>query len=301
MATALTLRDGDHALATVYPELGGWLVRYAKRLPGHGLVEALHCPEEVIARYPERMWGGNPLLFPHVSFNTAQGKEGQYELNGRLWQSPQHGFARRVPWQVTAQSESSVTLELTDSELTRPSYPFAFRHEVIYRLTGGRLELLQSVENLDSQPLPFSTGIHPYLAVPIIPGGERNRCFIRISRATRFNQIGKAESFFEEPFPAQELSAGVDVSGTVFLGEFAEKELALVDPAAGLETVVNFAASPEYRFAALWSRNTEESFYCLEPWTALPNSFGRGDGEVIVLPPGGKFHATIWLDVREVR
>ena len=91
---------------------------------------------------------------------------------------------------------------------------------------------------------------------------------------------------------------GVDVSGTLFLCEFAEKEIALVDPVAGLESVINFAASPAYRFAALWSRSTTEAFYCLEPWTALPNSFGRGDGEVIVLQPGETFRASLWMDVR---
>ena len=168
MADPITLRDGDDALATVHPELGGWLVRYAKRLPGRGLVDTLYCADEVVARYPDRMWAGNPPLFPHVSFNVAQGKEGQYELNGRLWQSPQHGFARRVPWTVAAQTASSVTLELTDSERTRPSYPFAFRHALTYRLAGGRLELEQAVENLDTAPLPFSTGFHPYFAVPLV-------------------------------------------------------------------------------------------------------------------------------------
>lgn len=298
MATLITLREGNDALATVYPELGGWLVRYAKRLPGHGLVDALYAADEVVARYPDRMWAGNPPLFPHVSFNVAQGKEGQYELNGQLWQSPQHGFARRVPWTVAAQSETCVTLELTDSERTRPSFPFAFRHTLTYRLAGGRLELDQTIENRDSQPLPFSTGFHPYFAVPLAPGGERNRCFVRLPRATRFNQVGKAESFFAEPFPAQNLNVGVDVSGTLFLGEFAEKELALVDPVAGLESVINFAASPAYRYAALWSKSGAEPYYCLEPWTALPNSFGRTDGEVVVLPPGETFRASLWLDVR---
>jgi galactose mutarotase-like enzyme len=298
MATPLTLLDGDRAQATVYPELGGWLVRYAKHLPRHGWVEALNPPAEVIARYPDRMWAGNPVLFPHVSYNVAQGKEGQYELNGRLYQSPQHGFARRVPWTVTAQSPDRVTLELTDSERTRPSYPFAFRHTLTYRLANGRLELDQTIENRDPAPLPFSAGFHPYFNVPLTPGGERNRCHIRIPRATRYNPIGQAESFFAEPFPAQNLGAGVDVSGTVFLGEFAEKELALVDPAAGLESVINFAAAPAYRFAALWSHGPGENFYCLEPWTALPNSFGRPDGEITVLPPGETFHAHLWIDVR---
>ena len=44
MADPITLRDGDDALATVHPELGGWLVRYAKRLPGRGLVTRSIAP-----------------------------------------------------------------------------------------------------------------------------------------------------------------------------------------------------------------------------------------------------------------
>ncbi len=43
------------------------------------------------------MWAGDSVLFPHVSFNDTQGHEGQDELNSELFQSPQHGFSRRVP------------------------------------------------------------------------------------------------------------------------------------------------------------------------------------------------------------
>ena len=300
MSGPITLREGDDAIATIYPELGGWLVRYARRIPGRGWVEVLHAPDEVVARYPNRMWAGNPVLFPHVSYNVAQGKEGQYELDGKLWQSPQHGFARRVPWSVASRTGTSATLELTDSEKTRPSYPFAFRHTLTYRLAGGRLVLEQSIENRDAAPLPFSTGIHPYFAVPPGAGNERNLCHIRLPRATRYNPVGKAETFFAEPCPAQHLGVGTDVSMTVFLGEFAEKEIALVDPVAGIESVVNFEASPAYRFAALWSGSTEAPFYCIEPWTALPNSFGRPDGEVIVLKPGEVFRASLWMDARAI-
>jgi galactose mutarotase-like enzyme len=299
MATPVELRDGDRALAVVYPELGGWLTRYARRTPRHGLVEALHHDDAVVARYPDRMWAGNPVLFPHVSFNIAQGQDGHYELNGQLFQSPQHGFARRVPWRVTGQTESSVTMEVTDSELTRPSYPFAFRHELTYRLVEGRLEWEQLVENRDSQPLPFSTGFHPYLPLPLAPGGERNRCFLRLPRAKRFHPLNRAETFFDAPISAGDFSVGVDVSDAWFLGDFAEREVALVDPLAGLEVVLNFAENPAYRFFALWSRTPEEKFYCLEPWTALPNSFGRPDGELVILAPGEKFCARLWMDVRE--
>lgn len=292
------LRDDTGAIAWVRPDLGGWLLRYARPVAGAGMVEALYYEPEIVERYPRDMWAGNPILFPHVSFNVANGQDGQYELNGTLYKSPQHGFARRVPWRVTAVSAQSVTLELCESPDTLPSYPFRFRHQLTYTLVGGRLELRQTVENRDPQPMPFSTGIHPYLRVPVGPGGERSKCHVRISRCTRYNQIGKSESFFTEPMAAQDWPVARDVSGTLLLGDFAEKELALVDPVSGVEVIVNFADTPEYRFAAIWSRSTDAPFYCLEPWTALPNSFGRTDGEFLTLPPGQSFHARLWMDIR---
>jgi galactose mutarotase-like enzyme len=198
-----------------------------------------------------------------------------------------------------AQTGDSVTLELLAGPLTRPSYPFEFRHRLTYRLVAGRLEMVQTVDNLDSRPLPFSTGIHPYFAVPTDPGA-RAKCFVRLPRCQRFNPIGQCETYFTEPVPSQEWPVCRDVSTALFFGNFAEPELALVDPTAGTEFVVNFSDSPAYRFAALWSRTGDSPFYCLEPWTALPNSFGRPDGELTILPPGGRFSAQISFDVRAV-
>lgn len=295
------LRDATGSLAWIRPDLGGWLLRYARMLPGRGLVDALHHDEAVVARYPREMWAGNPILFPHVSSNVVRDAEGQYELDGVLYASPQHGFARRVPWRVARVSEHSVTLELTEGPSTLPSYPFRFRHELEYALVDGRLVLSQTISNTDVRPLPFSTGIHPYLKVPLGPDGDRSRCWVRLPRCTRFNPIGKYESFFTEPVAAQDWPVARDVSGTLLLGEFAEREIALVDPVAGLEAVVNFEDAPDYRYAAIWSRTTDAPFYCLEPWTALPNSFGRPDGEAIILPAGGSFQARLWMDVRPAR
>ncbi len=297
MANAVELRDGDRAVAEVWPELGGWLTRYARRVPGHGWVEALHRDESAVARHPEQMWAGNPVLFPHVSFNVAQGEEGQHELDGRLFRSPQHGFARRLPWRVTHREESAVTLELADSEATRLSYPFAFRHALTYRLVEGRLEWEQAVENRDTRPLPFSTGFHPYLPVPLRPGGDRNRCFLRLPRANRYNALNRAEMFFDEPFAAQQLGVGVDTGATLMLGDLAEPEVALVDPDAGLEVVLRLGDPPAYRFLVLWSPSPGAPFYCVEPWTALPNSFGRPDGEITWLRPGEVFRARLSLSV----
>ena len=300
MAIPVELRDGDRAYAVVYPELGGWITRYARNIPHHGWIDALHHDDVVIARYPDRMWAGNPVLFPHVSFNVTRGHEGQYEAGGQLFQSPQHGFARRVPWQIVKRETNFLTMKVTDSELSRSSYPFAFRHELTYRLVEGRLEWEQIIENRDRHPLPFSTGFHPYLPVPLRPGSRRSRCFVRLPSATRFNAVNRAEGFLAEPFPAQDLSVEVDTSSTLVLGDLAERRVALVDPDAGLEVELSLGDCAAYRYLVLWSRSPGENFYCLEPWTALPNSFGRPDGELIVLQPGERFHARLAMAVNAI-
>ncbi len=91
----VTLTDSEGTTAVVAPELGGWLLRYARKLPEHGSVEALHFSQAVVDRYPREMYAGIPVLFPLVSNNRTGDKEHHYEWNGRLFEMPQHGFARR--------------------------------------------------------------------------------------------------------------------------------------------------------------------------------------------------------------
>src|SRR5688500_18879529 len=162
----ITLRDGSDAKAVIAPELGAWLLRYSRHLPGLGYVDALYFAQEIVDRYPNQMYAGNPLLFPQVSFSHLPGKEHHYEIDGKTFALPQHGFARRSKWKVIDWSESRVTMELLDSDATRGAYPFAFRSEVTYELGDGRLNFRQLVENRGDVVMPFSTGIHPYLPVP---------------------------------------------------------------------------------------------------------------------------------------
>jgi len=123
----VTLTDSEGASAVVAPELGGWLLRYARSLPEHGLVESLHFSQATVDRHPREMYAGIPVLFPLVSNNRVADRDHHYEWNGQIYEMPQHGFARRSKWGISEQAAASVRLELTDSEATRANYPFAFR------------------------------------------------------------------------------------------------------------------------------------------------------------------------------
>ncbi|MBI3417342.1 MAG: hypothetical protein HY043_18780 [Verrucomicrobia bacterium] len=295
----ITLTDSDGTAAVIAPELGGWLLRYARRVPKHGLVEALHCTQAVIDRYPREMWAGNPVLFPLVSNNRVGDQEHHYEWNGRAFEMPQHGFARRSKWKVVEKSSTSLAMELTDSEATRANYPFSFRHRLNYRLDQGRLHWEQVIENTGAEQMPFSTGFHPYFQVPLTPKSERGACFIEIPDAKRVMPQGQWERYILKPFPAQNWSVQEDVAGTMFLTDLKKPELVFIDPASELEVILNFADAPQHRFVAIWAKGTETPYYCLEPWTALPNSFSRTkDHELIVLEPQKTFRAAMWMELR---
>jgi galactose mutarotase-like enzyme len=293
----ITLRDSSGAKAVVAPELGGWLLRYTRHLPEVGEVEALHFAQEVVDRYPNQMYAGNPLLFPQVSFSHLPGREHHYQWKGQIFALPQHGFARRSKWNVTDVNESRVIMELSDSAESRKAYPFSFRTEVTYELRAGRLHYRQIVENRGEGVMPFSTGIHPYLPVPIVGKGERNDCFVELPAARRVLTDDEWRSSRTEPFPTKKLPVGDDVSGTLFLTDLATPEISLVDPNANVKITLNFAEAPAHRFVALWSKSTLDPFYCIEPWTALPNSLNRQNSELIELAPGAKFQAGMWFDV----
>jgi galactose mutarotase-like enzyme len=253
-----------------------------------------------VDRYPNQMYAGNPLLFPQVSYSHLPGKEHHYIWEGKTYALPQHGFARRMKWKVAGVTETRLTMELTDGPATLQAYPFSFRFTVVYELREGRLHFRQTIENRGSARMPFSTGIHPYLPVPIRPRGRREKCSVEIPAGKKVVPGKDWEAWTTQPFPAQSLSVQEDVSGTMFLADLQEKEIRLMDLESGVRITLNFAGAPRHRFVALWSRSTSDPFYCIEPWTALPNSFRRKENELILLEPGERFEAGMWMDISRV-
>lgn len=296
-AQLITLRDASGAKAVVAPDLGAWLLRYTPHLPELGYVDALYFAQEVVDRYPNQMYAGNPVLFPQVSFSHLPGKEHHYKFQGQTFALPQHGFARRSKWKVVGVNESYVAMELADSDETRRAYPFSFRAAVSYELRDGRLHFRQSIENRGKAAMPFSAGIHPYLPVPIMASSHRNSCYVELPAARRVVTDDEWQSWRTQTFNTKQLSVREDVSGTLFLTDLATPEISLADPSAAVKITLNFAQAPKHRYVAIWSKSTSDPFYCIEPWTALPNSLNRPTSELIQLAPGETFEAGMWLSV----
>ena len=116
-------------------------------------------------------WGKHaPILFPIVGSlrnNTATSAAGTCEM-------PRHGLARIVEHKLVEVSEdgSSVTYEITDTPESLKAFPFHFKLNMTYALTGdATLTQTFAVTNTGDVDLPFSVGGHPAFNVPA-PGAE---------------------------------------------------------------------------------------------------------------------------------
>ena len=91
-----------------------------------------------------------------------------YTYQSQQYTLKQHGFARDLPWQVTeriSKNFAGITISLVSNPQTLAVYPFDFKLAFTYELKGNTLTLRQSYTNLSKEPMPFSTGLHPYFWV----------------------------------------------------------------------------------------------------------------------------------------
>lgn len=261
-----TLSDSAaNASLEVVPERGGIVTRW--RVQGQDL---LYLDAERFTNPELTVRGGIPILFP-ICGNLP---ENTYIYEGVERQLKQHGFARDLPWEVTEQiteGKAALTLALNSNDWTRAVYPFDFKLVFTYQIKGNVLEIFQRYTNLSAEPMPFSSGLHPYFLAPDksqlrfeIPGMQ-----YRDQRTQKINYfIGSFDQALDEIDIAFEQLTGL--GATVF------------DQSRNLRLLLSYNSS--YANLVFWMVKGKD-FYCLEPWTAPRNALNTG-AHLIYLKPG---------------
>ena len=103
--------------------------------------------------------GGVPICFPWFGPRTPD----------PAGNSPMHGFARTLPWDVVstaaAGDTTSIELSLIDTEQTRSGWPHPFRAVYRVSLSPTALALTLTVSNTGPTPFRFEEALHTYFAV----------------------------------------------------------------------------------------------------------------------------------------
>jgi galactose mutarotase-like enzyme len=248
-------------LLRLVPERGGLITGW--RCGGR---EVLYLDENRFAEPTLSVRGGIPVLFPicgGLPNDTLTLPQGDFRL-------PQHGFARQMPWTLTALEDGSgVALELTDSPETIRAYPFAFRLTMAVRVAPSALEISTTVENRSEQAMPFSFGLHPYIQVSDLSAvrfeGLPDRCQ---------NHITMAEAATAPLL--EQLQAGVDL-----LVRPSSRSVTLLDQGSG--TGLSLELSQPLDLVVIWSE-PPRPMVCLEPWSAPRQALLSGDRKLELAP-----------------
>jgi len=203
-----------------------------------------------------------PVLFPIV------GKllNGRYDLNGKTFELPPHGFARDMKFSLVEQSESSLVYQLLPTTETRKCYPFEFALTIAYRLSDNCLSVEYAVRNTGASVMPFSIGAHPAFNLH----GPVDECFLEFDKTETLNTVllsGKG-LLTEETVPVLADTNILPLSKTlfdrdalIFLDTKSEK-ITLGAKNSSRRLTVEF---PGFPHLGIWAK-PGAPFVCIEPW-----------------------------------
>lgn len=238
-------------------------------------------------------WSGHaPLLFPVVGALNGN----RYRLDGREYELPRHGFARRSRFEVLEAGESEARFVLRDSEETRAAYPFAFMLEMAFHLEGATLHMEATVSNPGAESLPFSFGYHPAFAWPL-PGGAAKADHVIAFAEPEAQPIRRVDpqTGLLLPDPASTpveghhlpLDASLFEADAVIWDKLTSRSLTFGTP-GGAQLAIAFPDTP---MLGIWQK-AGAPFLCIEPWQGHADPAGftgdfRDKPGIVQLAPGG--------------
>lgn len=251
--------------------------------------------ELMTAADPSHWTGHAPLLFPIVGRLNGD----VLRLDGRDYPMKQHGFARRLEWQVVGADEDAVTFTLRDSDETRAAYPFAFELAVLYALEGAELTVAVRVTNPGPAPLPMSLGFHPAFAWPLPFGQPREEHRIVFERGEGPNiaQLAGGLVATEVPSPLHDRTLVLDdalfATDALVWAPVASQQV-VYGASQGSRLRITFPDTP---FLGVWSQ-PGAGFVCIEPWHGHADPAGfigdfRDKPGIVTVAPGDEWRCTM--------
>lgn len=261
----------------------------------------------------EYLWQGNPAywkrrdanLFPYVGRLT----EGVYELDGKRYSLPIHGFCIGTLFAVTEQGEDHVRFTLEDNEARLAQFPFRFAFHVDYRLEGNGIVKVCTVENRNDREMYFGIGGHPGFNVPLDKGEftDWKLVFCEPSQPVRidFDPANYRLAGTEGPFPLKEgttihlTHALFDLDAVVL--RHMPRMVTICSETSERSVTVSY---PDMPFLGLWhAPRTDAPYVCIEPWVSLPSHSAYVEDlsrqeYLIHLGAGGTYTNTMTITLR---
>jgi galactose mutarotase-like enzyme len=255
--------------AIISPAKGGQLVRWTQ-----GDWTIIGWPDD--ANWQEWVHGGNQVLFPFIARTYANGKIGSWTDSAGVTRSASmHGFAKDLPFHVVDGGADFVRLRQDASDITRREYPFDYRLEVTHRLTGGSLATTFRIENRGGGSMPWTAGHHYYFHVP---AQQRAEWILNLPCEQWATQDFSDGSYSFAPAACN--PAPLDRAEWIERMQLKPNfpNISLRHAPSGRELAFEALHAGDWPVVTTWTAGRSENFFCVEPWSALPNAVHNGHG-----------------------
>ncbi len=242
-------------------------------------------------------WGRHaPILFPIV----GSLRNGRVESAQGTCVMGRHGVARNYEHAVVDQSSTSVMFEFRENEETLKAYPYRFKLNMTYAVTGeATLSQTFKVTNTGDVPLPFCVGGHPAFNVPL-PGAEGETfedyvlkfeepwtCTLPVIGEDGLMSWDNAYDCPVDDDTVALTHRSFDHDALMFT-DVPRSALALLGTKSGHGVRVSF---PDFKYVGVWSAAGDAPFIALEPWSGHTTAHNESDvfeekAGITILKPG---------------
>ena len=247
----------------------------------------IHWPKNVDWSKPNKIRGGNPILFPFAARTFADGKIGYWKNPlGEICPMPMHGIARSGKFRLESLDKKGFTARFLPDDASREAYPYDYEFRVCYAFSELVCKVSMSLKNLGTKPLPWCAGHHFYFELPWHEGLNRSDYILLVPthKAFRHDDNGRLIRYpletntavFSDPKICDRIHAGLRNNKTTF-GAKAKKDHVVIQ--IGDELV-----PAPWDTIVTWTESDDSPFYCVEPWMGPPNSPTHGKGIRYVAP-----------------
>lgn len=204
-----------------------------------------------------------PILFPIV----GQLKNTQTQIEDKIYEMSQHGFARDMDFEEISKTENEHHYMLKYNEETLKKYPYKFELHIMYGISENTLTVTYKVKNIDDKTIYFGLGGHPAFNCDY-SNGEYEIAFSENEDKIEFLKLKnglidteKAQNILQDN--KIYLKEDTFDNDAVIMKNLKSNKVILQNHETNQKMLeLDFTGFP---YLALWSKKGDP-FVCIEPW-----------------------------------
>nr|MBO4517429.1 hypothetical protein [Clostridia bacterium] len=222
--------------------------------------------KEILWQNYDGSWAGHsPILFPFCGKCAVN-------IDGKVYNAPQHGVLRRNEFTLVSQTEKELILSFSADENTKMLYPYDFTFTVRYSVRGTSLSIEYAVKNNGKTEMFFGCGGHESFNIdkPLTEyfiEFEKEEALLRLYHDENGRLTGESRLYPKSRF-LKFKEVPIENSDTLIFKDIRSSWCKLVGKKGETVAKTYFKGFKNLLF---WRPKTA-AMVCMEPWSNLPDA-----------------------------